>query len=144
MIKNFPLTIESYPDDYDGYEFITLIRYNDENFLNIVDNVINNSIITYVLDLCPQHNVNEEAIINIAYEWYTTNRNEYPISIEFNKRGMSIEASKILKCFPIDYVSRVIGPLPEYKMKGVYKIRRRKRKVIPAGMHFVDNRLVRS
>lgn len=141
MSKNIPLTIETYPDGYDGYEFITLIRYNDENFLNIVDNVINNSIVTYVLDLCSPNNINEEDIINIAYSWFYNTNRKYPISIEFNKKGLAIETSKILRCFPIDYVSRVIGPLPEYKMAGAYKIRKRKKKSIPPGIEIVEKLL---
>lgn len=141
MTANIPLTIETYPENYDGYEFITLIRYNDENFLNIIDNVINNTIITYVLDLCPANNINEESIINVAYSWFTNNSKKYPISIEFNKRGIAAETSKILRCFPIDYVSRIIGPLPEYKMTGAYKIRKRKKKSIPPGLQVVEKLL---
>lgn len=138
MTKDFPLIVENYPENYDGYEFITLIRYNDENLLNIVDNVVNNNIITYVLDMCAPNNINEEAIIDIAYNWFYNHKNDYPISIEFSKKGLAYETSKILRCFPIDYVARVIGPLPNYKMTGVYKIRKRKKKSIPEGMEVIE------
>lgn len=144
MSKSIPLVIETYPENYDGYEFITLIRYNDENFINIVDNVINNTIITYVLDFCPRANISEEKIIDVAHEWFVTSKDKYPISIEFSKRGLVSETSQILHCFPIDYVARVIGPLPTYKMDGAYKVRKRKKKVIPAGIEIIEKKLIQN
>jgi hypothetical protein len=138
MNKSIPLVVETYPDDYNGYEFITLIRYNDKNYLNIVDNVINNTIISYVLDYCQPAQISEEFIIDIAHEWFLTNKDKHPISIEFSKRGIVLETSKILRCFPIDYVARVIGPLPNYKMGGAYKVRKRKKKPIPIGVEIIE------
>lgn len=137
MIKNFPLIIETYPDDYVGYEFITLIRFNDENFLNIVDNVSNTAIFSYVLDMCVPNGIDELAIIEVADNWYRNHRDEYPISLEFSKLGLMASTSKILRTFPIDYVTRVIGPLFEYKMGEVKKVRKRKKKEIPAGCEIV-------
>lgn len=137
MNKKFPLVIEPFPENYTGYKFITLIRYNDQNTLNIVDNVINNMVITYTLDLCGPENVNEELIIDTAYNWFENSKDLYPISIEFSKNGLAAETSKIVRCFPIDYISRVIGPLPEYKMAGVYKIRKRKKREISKSIQIV-------
>lgn len=142
MIKKFggkyPLIVESHPDDYNGYEFITLIRYNDENFLNIIDNVCNKQIITYVLDYCGPANVNEQKIIDIAQDWFHNNKTNYPISVEFSKLKIADETSKILRYFPVDYISRVIGPLPEYNMKGPLKTKKRKRKSIPKNMIYIN------
>lgn len=133
-----PLIIEPHPETYIGYEFITLITYNDENYLNIVDNVCNKQIITYVLDYCNPANVDEEFIIEIALNWYQTNKENHPISIEFSKLKMSEQTAKILRCFPVDYISRVIGPLPEYNMNGPMKIKKRKRRTIPKNMEFIN------
>jgi len=134
----FPLIIESHPPDYNGYDFITLIRFNDENYLTIVDNVINKQIICYVLDLCAQSSINEEHVIEIANHWYTNNKSNYPISIEFSKLELSGKLSNLIRCFPIDYVTRVIGPLPEFEMGGAVKVRKRKRKSIPKNIEFVN------
>lgn len=136
--NKYPLVIEEHPEDYQGYEFITLIRYNDENFLNIVDNICNKQIVTYVLDYCNQVNVDEKIIIDIAFDWYANNKKNYPISIEFSKLKISDQTAKILRCFPIDYVSRVIGPLPEYNMGGPLKVKKRKRRPIPKNMEFIN------
>lgn len=142
--SKFPLIVEPHPDNYNGYEFITLLRYNDENFLNIVDNVCNKQIITYVLDFCTPVNINEQNIIDVAQHWFINNKTNYPISIEFSKQKMSHDTTKILRYFPIDYVTRVIGPLPEYNMKGPIKIKKRKRKPIPKNMEYINKSSIKS
>lgn len=135
----YPLIIEAYPEGYDkDFEFITLIRFNDENYLTIVDNLCNKQIITYVLDYCKPTNVNEILIASIAKNWFQTNKENYPISVEFSKMQIAKETQKIMRCFPIDYVSRVIGPVPEYRMDGPIKVKKRKRKPIPKGIEFIN------
>lgn len=140
----FPLITEQHPSTYKGPPFLTLIRFNDKDYINIVDNVINNEIVAYVLDLCPKEfdyrpEIREHALIQIAYEWFETSQKDYPISIEFSRRGINLEASKILRRFQVDYVTRVIGPLPRFEMGGPYKVKKRKRKPIPVGIEFVNN-----
>ena len=142
MTAKIPLIIEPYPENYDGYKFITLIRYNDENSLNLVDNVINNTIISYVLDLCSPNNINEEEIIEVANFWHSTNKDKYPLSIEFSKNNMAELTSRIIRCYPLDYVARVIGPLNSYKMAGTYKIRKRKKKTVSKNVEIVRNTIV--
>jgi hypothetical protein len=137
MNKKFPLVVEPHPEDYDGYEFITLIRFNDESFLNIIDNISKKYIYSYVIDLCGPENFSEEDLIRIAYEWYDSNGDRYPISVEFSKRNLVEEASSIFRAFPIDYVTRVIGPLPQFNMNGPNKVRKRKRKEVPEGIEIV-------
>jgi hypothetical protein len=141
MTVKIPLIIEPYPENYDGYKFITLIRYNDENSLNLVDNVINNTIISYVLDLCSPNNINEEQLIEVANFWFTHNKDKYPLSIEFSKHDISEQTSRIIRCYPMDYVARVIGPLSTYKMSGTYKIRKRKKKALSKNIEIVRHTL---
>ncbi len=136
--SKYPLIVEDHPINYNGYEFITLIKYNDTDYLNIIDNVCNKQIITYVLDLCGPSNLDEEFIINIARKWYVENKQNYPISIEFSKLNLAEETSKILRYFSIDYVTRVIGPLPEYNMGGPFKVKKRKRKPIPKNIEYIN------
>jgi hypothetical protein len=136
--KNKPeLVFEEHPENYNGYKFITLVRYNDQNFLTIVDNIINNHMIVYVLDYCNTHNISEENIISIANQWYESNKDNYPISIEFNKQQISDDMSKIVREFNVEYITRVIGPVPNFDMKGIKRVRRRKKKSIPSNMEVV-------
>lgn len=141
MSKKFPLVVEPHPEDYDGYEFITLIRFNDESFLNIVDNVNSKYIYGYVIDLCGPAQFDEEELIQIGFEWYYSNGNRYPISIEFSKRGVTERVSSIFRAFSLDYVTRVIGPLPQFNMDGPTRIRKRKRKEISKGIEVVHKKL---
>lgn len=126
--SEFPIIIENHPKDYNGYEFITLIKYNDDVNLVIIDNIYKKHIDAYCLDLCKAANVDENLIIKVANYWYHSNRENYPISIEFSKRGFSKVFSNIFKSYSIDYVSRIIGPVYQFYMGNPNKVRKRKRK----------------
>lgn len=145
MIKKIsqkhPLIVEAHPEDYDGYEFITLIRYNDVNYLTIVDNTDKKFINCYVLDFCKTVGIAEDVVIDIVEKWYTSSKDSYPVSIEFSKMGLTDDMSKILRSFTLDYVTRVIGPLPFFSMKGTIKVRKRKRKPVPDGVKIVQKKL---
>ena len=129
-----PLIVEAHPDDYDGYPFITLIQYRNQHVLSIIDNSTDKTIKAFILDLCGPEQLNEEAIISVAAEWYEASEFSYPLSIEFSKRGMSNDVSKILRTYNIDFVTRVIGPLPKFPMEETKSVKRRRRKAIPSGM----------
>lgn len=129
-----PLIVEPHPTDYTGYPFITLIQYNKEHLLTIIDNSDDSLISAYVLDLCGPEAVNEEHIINIVNDWYTNRRDKYPLSFEFSIRNMTDTATKIFKTFNTDFITRVIGPLPVFKMAAEKNIRRRKRKELPTNV----------
>lgn len=136
-----PLIVEGHPKDYSGFPFITLIQYRKQPMLVIVDNADDDIIRAYVLDLCDPEHVDEELIINIATEWYNINRVNFPISIEFSRRGLTPMTSKIYRALNVDFVSRVIGPVPKYSMNTVKSIKRRRRKSISLAVeiHRVDH-----
>lgn len=129
-----PLIVENHPDDYDGYPFITLIQYRNQHVLAIVDNADNKTIRSYVLDLCGPAMVDEEQIIKIATEWWDNKKDAYPISFEFARLGLTNKVSAIYRTYAIEYVIRVIGPLPKFEMNEVRSVKRRKRKPVPSGM----------
>lgn len=132
--NHVPLIIESHPDDYDGYPFITLIRYRDHNNLTIVDNATDKMIYAFVLDLCTPEGLNEERVITTVAEWYEIAADRYPLSFEFSKRGISGDLSKIYRTFNIDFVQRVIGPLPKFNISETKSVKRRRKKTIPSGV----------
>lgn len=125
-----PLIVEPHPRDYSGFPFITLIQYRKSPMLVIVDNVDEEAIRAYVLDLCGPERVDEEAVISAAAEWYSTNRGNFPISIEFSRRGMTPMTSRVYRALNVEFVSRIIGPVPKYPMGTVKSIKRRRRKPI--------------
>lgn len=132
-----PLIIEDHPESYSGYPFITLIQYRRNHVLAIVDNSDQHNIKSYVLDLCGPEQVDEQKIIEIAAIWYKNHRNDHPLSVEFSRRGITGEVGKIYRSFNIEFVTRVIGPLPKFEMTETVKIKRRKRKSIPRGVEVI-------
>ena len=129
-----PLIVEPHPDDYNGYPFITLIQYRKQHVLTIVDNADDKNIGVFVLDLCGPAQVNEERVIEVAALWWSEKRSRYPISFEFSRVGLSTDTSRIHRSFNIEFVTRVIGPLPRFEMDDVHSIKRRKRKPLPTGV----------
>lgn len=131
-----PLIVEEHPDDYEGYPFITLIQYsNDQEFLTIVDNSTDKTISAFVLDMCGPEKINEKLLIEIASKWYYSgNRYNYPLSIELSKLGLAEEMSRIFRTYTIDFVTRVIGPLTVFNMTEKPKIKKRRRKGLPKGI----------
>lgn len=136
-----PLIIEDHPENYTGYPFITLIQYRKSHVLAIVDNSDDSVIKSYVLDLCGPERVDEQRIIEIAASWYKNHKTEHPLSVEFSRRGATGEAGKIYRSFNIEFVTRVIGPLPRFEMMETTRIKRRKRKPIPQGVEVVKRTL---
>lgn len=129
-MKNIPLIVEKHPENYNGYPFITLIEHNKLVYLTIVNNYTNDMITAYVLDMCNAEGVDEKEIIEIARLWYEESRANFPIAIEFSRRNLTERYAKIIKSFNVEFVSRVIGPLPQYNFTKVKKIRRRRKRTI--------------
>jgi hypothetical protein len=140
--NHVPLIIEPHPEDYDGYPFITLIQYRDKHMLTVVDNATEKQIGAFVLDMCGPEGLNEELIVGIVAEWYETSSDIFPLSIEFSRRGISEELSKIYKTYNIDFVTRVIGPLPKFNMTETKSIKRRKKKSVPHGVKVEFHRIM--
>lgn len=137
-----PLIVEPHPKDYTGFPFITLIQYRKQPMLVIVDNADDEAVRAYVLDLCGPEHVDEEAIISVATEWYSANRASFPISIEFSRRGMTSVTSKVYRALSVEFVSRIIGPVPKYPMGTIKSIKRRRRKAIPTGIEVHSNNVI--
>lgn len=133
-INNIPLIVEPHPEDYDGYPFITLIQYRDKHILTVVDNATDKEIGAFVLDLCNPEDISEEFVISNIANWYERFSNKYPLSIEFSRLGIASMMSNIFRTYNIDFVTRVIGPLPRFNMTEIKTIRRRKKKTVPAAV----------
>lgn len=129
-----PLIVEEHPDDYDGYPFITLVQYDNKHLLTIIDNASEKQIKAYILDLCGPESIDEEQLVAVASHWYDNHRDRFPISFQFSRLGISDSTGKIYRTFNIEYVTRVIGPLPKFDMTTAPKIRRRRRKAVPPGV----------
>lgn len=134
------LIIESHPKEYKGYPFITLIMYRKQHLLMILDNSCGNKITGYVLDYCGAENVDEEKLILLAADWYEKSKLLYPLSIEISKRGLTSNFSKIYRTFNVEYISRVIGPMPHFPMgtTAIKSVKRRRKKTIQPVVEIVN------
>lgn len=137
-----PLIIETHPEEYNGYPFITLIEYRDKSYLTVVDNSTDKAISAYVLDSCNSEGVDEEMTITIISEWYEQSNMSYPVSIEFSKQGLSGHMTRIYRTYNLDYVTRVIGPLPRFDMDTIIDSRKKKKKQVPLGIRITMNKIV--
>ena len=132
--KVVPLIVEPHPKDYNGLPFITLIQYRKLPMLAIVDNADDEIIRAYVLDYCSPEEIDETTLFQVALNWYENHRTNFPISVEFSRHGLTAQLSKIYRALNVEFVSRVIGPVPKYPMSIVKSIKRRRRKPIPVGI----------
>lgn len=137
-----PLIVEPHPKDYSGFPFITLIQYRKHPMLTIVDNADGDRIRAFVLDLCGPENVSEELIIQTASQWYEEGRESVPISVEFSRSGIAHITSKIYRSLNVEFISRVIGPVPKYPMSTVKSVKRRRRKAISSVVEIENHGVV--
>ena len=128
-----PLIMEPHPIDYAGLPFLTLIQYRKQPMLAVVDNADDETVKAYVLDLCGPEEVSEELILSVVAEWYNS-ADKVPLSIEFSRRGLTSIASKIYRSVNIEFISRIIGPVPIYPMSEVKSIKRRRRRAISSSV----------
>jgi len=133
-----PLIVEPHPKDYTGYPFLTLVQYRKNPMLVIVDNADDEVLRTFVLDLCGPEGIDQEMLFQTALYWYEHNRANFPISVEFSKMGLTHQTSRIYRALNIEFVSRLIGPVPKYPMHTIKSIKRRRRKPIPLGVEIVE------
>ena len=57
--RQVPLIVEQHPGDYTWLPFITLIQYNKESHLTVVDNAEDKTISAFVLDLCGPESIDQ-------------------------------------------------------------------------------------
>lgn len=127
-----PLIIEPHPDNYTGYRFLTLIKYNKQKMLTVIDEITDKELHAYVLDFCGPENVDEQIILTAAENAFdeATKRN-IPMSVLISRAGLTPILAPIHRTFNLDFITRVIGPVPKMEVEGKPSIRRRKRKDIP-------------
>lgn len=122
------MIIESYPTSYQGYPFLTLLHLtNGTNLYTLIDNTHQNRLKIYDLNMCVHFNINELQLMQVAHDWWTNSKDNYPISIEFSKRQLSDITSQIYKNISIDNISRIVGPTFSYDMDTVFKVKRKRR-----------------
>lgn len=125
-----PIIVERHPEEYDGYEFVSLIQFNDDYVLSVVENIVGNQIICYSLDRCPAEDVDEAEFISVVKQWFYNTDRCKPLSLFLALDNSSHNFGNILRYYNLDFVSRIIGPVFRFPT-GTTKVKKRKKKTVP-------------
>lgn len=125
MSKAPPLIFEDLENTM-NHQFLTLIEYKRVRYLTVIENVVNDEIHAYVLDLLTAEGLDQEWFLSVATRWFYAASERYPLSFEFTKLGQSDVVKKVLKTFNINSLSRVVGKLFVYDTSVKPKVKRRK------------------
>jgi hypothetical protein len=125
MAKTPPLVFEHLEENL-NFRFLTLIEHKRVKYLTIVENVVDDEIHAYNLDILGAEGIDHQWFMNVATRWFYASSERYPLSFEFAKLGKGDIVKKTLKTFNINSTSRVIGKLFKYNINAKPKVRRRK------------------
>lgn len=125
MAKPPPLVFEELQDN-SNYIFLTLIEYKKVKYLTVIENVVDDEIQAYVLDLLSAEEIDHDWFLSVATRWFYSASDRYPLSFEFAKLGKGDVVKKVVKTFNISSISRLIGKLFTYQINSKPKIKRRK------------------
>ena len=128
MSKTKPLIFEEFQDS-SNHAFLTLLEFKKVKYLVVVENIIGDDVIVYVLDHLKAEDIEQDWFMNIATHWFYSSSEKYPLSFEFAKHGKTQDVKKILKTFNIGSISRFVGKLFKYELNNKPKVKRRK--VVP-------------
>ena len=120
-----PLIFEELSDN-SNYIFLTLIEYKGTRYLTIIENVVGQEIHAYVLDKVTAQGLDLKLFMEIALKWFYSNSENYPLSFEFAKLGLSEVTKPVLNVFNVNAISRIIGKLFTYETKPTFKTKKRK------------------
>jgi len=129
MDKIAPIIREDHDENYTGKPYFTLVMYQQNPYIVLVDNYINKTINGFVLDYCEVYSIDITNIIKIADEWWEDGCSQ-PFSIFASQHKLSETIQPIFKTFPEEFVNRAIGPLPKFEMNIIFNVKRRKHREI--------------
>jgi hypothetical protein len=121
-------------NDRGNYLYMSLVEYKREQYLCIIDSVKEYEIGAYVLDYAEQENIDLQKLFQLATFWFYSNSDNYPLSVQFAKSGLTQWVAPIYKTFDTSYVSRIVGQAFFYKNIDNTKVKRRRVVPIPEGV----------
>jgi len=129
MAKKIPPLILENLDSNDNHAYLTLIVYKKQKYLVVVDNIVNEEISAFVLDIAETEDIDVNWFISVCNLWFYASSEKYPLSFEFAKLGQLDKVKRIIKTFNINSVSRIVGRIFMYNIQNKPKVKRRK--IIP-------------
>lgn len=132
--KKIPDLVVERAEDTGNLFYLSVIEYRKENYLVIVDNINEEELGAYVLDLAAQEGINLKELMSIVTRWFYGKSHNHPLSFEFSRLGLTHLTNKIYKTFELAHVTRLIGNDFTYNIFDSPKVKRRRVTMIPAGV----------
>lgn len=132
--KKIPTLVVEHAEDTGNHFYLSVVEYRKENYLVIVDNINEEELGAYVLDLAAQEGVNLKELLSVVTRWFYGSSHRCPLSFEFSRLGLTPVTNKIYKTFELAHVTRLIGNDFTYEIFAAPKIKRRRVTMIPAGV----------
>lgn len=132
--KKIPTLVVEKASDRGNHYYLSVIEYRKENHLIVVDNITEDEIGAYVLELAPQEGINLSDLITVITKWFYSSSFKYPLSFEFSRLGLTQITNKIYRTFELTHVTRLIGNDFTFNINEEPKVKRRRVSSIPAGV----------
>jgi hypothetical protein len=129
--RKIPSLVIEYISDASNLYCLSMIEHHQEQYLAVIDNIVDTTITAYVLDYAEQEGVDLNVFIDIVKKWSGTHSNEYPLSFELSRLGLSNCTKNIYKTFDMAHVTRLVGRSFEYNFTVPLKVRRKRVTCIP-------------
>lgn len=132
--KRIPSLVVERAEDSGNHFYLSVLEFRKENYLVIIDNITEDVIGAYVLDVAQQEGLDLKQLISVVTTWFYRGSYKYPLSFEFSRLGMAHLTNRIHKNFELAHVTRLIGNDFRFDLAAPPKIRRRRVSMIPAGV----------
>jgi hypothetical protein len=131
--KKIPSLIVERASDTGNLFLLSVLEYQQKNYLVVVDNITEDEIGAYVLDFAQQERIDLKQLMTVIIHWFYAASDHRPLSFELSRIGISPATNRIYKTFELAHVTRLVGNDFRYDMSTPPKIRRRRVQLIPAG-----------
>lgn len=132
--KRIPDLHVEYVEDQGNCLFLSLLEYRKEKYLVIIDNVTDDEIGAYVLDVAKQEGLDLKLLLTVITQWFYRASYKYPLSFEFSRLGMTPMTNRIYKTFELAHVTRLVGNDFRFNLDSSPKVKRRRVNKIQAGV----------
>lgn len=144
MVKRkIPKLIIERAEEQGNFHFLSVIQYHGTDYLVVIDNITDEEIGAFVLDVAQQQGIDLQKLLSVIITWFYSASYKYPLSFEFSRLDMTRTTSKIYRTFELAHITRLIGKDFQFNFKG-NKIRRRRVNKIPAGIEIHIKKLAQT
>ena len=131
MSKKLKYPKIEYVETIDNLHYLSVIKFRGVKYLCVIDNITDESISAYVLDLAKTVGIDTNLMLSIITRWFYDSSTKHPLSFEFSKQKIAAKTNALLKTFNLYEVEEIIGKPFIYNIYNKQKIRSRKIQQIP-------------